>query len=153
MTQTITCSPGFDFSLFNSTQFKLIFTKIPNVEFWCQRVTLPEVTYNSVTQDTPSLDLFHTGEKMHFTPFSCSVLLDKNLITYKEIFNWMSTDSSSNQVNTSFSDASLFLGDVEVKFRDLFPIEISKLDFSIIATDIQPMTFNISFRYDWYYFA
>ena len=58
-----------------------------------------------------------------------------------------------------YSDATLFVlssknnANLEVRFRDLYPISLSGLDYNQQETDIQYLTANVTFAYKIYEFA
>lgn len=145
----ISCD-GYDFSIFNPTEFKLIFKKIPNATFWCQSVVLPGVEMGEARQSTPYLDMFHGGEKPNFEMFRCAILLDKSFTSYREIFDWMKRISTRGNGKDEFSDASLIMGNVEYQFKEMFPVALSSLDLSIAVDRIEPLVFDAQFRYDYF---
>lgn len=149
MTMTIGCD-GYDLSILNPTQFKLIFNKIPTVEFFCQAVNLPSLVMTPVKQDTPFLDLHHPGEKFYHQPLRARILLDKKMDTYFEIYKWMKNLSTLNRAVEGFSDCQLIIGDRTFNFYDVFPIELDQVEFDIAATDIQTVTFNVTFEFDYF---
>ena len=58
-----------------------------------------------------------------------------------------------------YSDATLFVltsknnSNLEIRFRDLYPISLSGLDFNQQATDVNYLTANVTFEYKIYEFA
>lgn len=141
---------GIDLSLLNPTQFKLSFSKIPTVEFFCQSVTLPELNLGPVTQNTPLLDVFHPGEKIVHQQFFAQIVLDKKMLTYKEIYNWMKGLSVLNGVSEGFSDCRLIIGTTSFAFHDVWPTNLGAVNLSIATPTIPTVTFNVSFEYDYF---
>jgi len=39
---------------------------------------------------------------------------------------------------------------MEIKFRDMFPLSLSSIEFNTTATDVDYVTSTVSFRYDYY---
>jgi len=149
MTKIFSCD-GIDLSLFTATHFKLVFTKLPEMEFWCQSVTIPSVEMSVVTQSTPFLDVIHQGEKRDFSPFSCEILLDKGMKSWNEIYKWMKEISVQGGATGTFSDCLLSTDDVTFHFKDVLPIRLDQIPLSIAVVDIEPITFDVSFRYDYF---
>ena len=58
-----------------------------------------------------------------------------------------------------YSDATLFVltsknnSNIEIRFRDIYPISLSGLDYNQQATDINYLTANVTFQYKIYEFA
>ena len=147
MTMSMGCD-GLDLSLLNPTQFKLSFSKIPNVEFFCQAITLPELNLGAVMQNTPMLDVFHHGEKVTHQPLFAEVLLDKQMKTYNEIYKWMKELSVMYGATEASSDCIVTIGQSAFHFHDVFPINLASVNMNIAVPDIQAVTFGVTFEYD-----
>jgi|TARA_B100000287_G_scaffold347884_1_gene335919 hypothetical protein len=58
-----------------------------------------------------------------------------------------------------YSDATLFIltsknnSNIEVRFRDIYPISLSGLDYNQQATDVNYLTASVTFQYKIYEFA
>jgi len=58
-----------------------------------------------------------------------------------------------------YSDATLFIltsknnSNIEVRFRDIYPISLSGLDYNQQATDVNYLTASVTFQYKLYEFA
>lgn len=143
-------SCGFDYSLFNPTQFKLVFNKIPNIEFFCQSINLPALSMNPVKQVTPFLDVNHPGEKIFHETLNVEILLDKAMKTYSEIYKWMWNNSVMGGAQSPFSDCTLIMGDAIFNFKDVLPIAIAPVNLSIAMSDIPPIVFGVTFEYDYF---
>jgi hypothetical protein len=141
---------GFDLSLLNPTQFKLVFDKIPNTEFFCQSITLPELSLSPVEQKTPFLDLNWQGEKVNHQPLFAEILVDKEMSSYTELYKWIKDMSVLNKAVEGFSDCQVIIGSKTFSFVDVWPMNIGSLNFSIAAADIQPLTFGVTFEYDYF---
>jgi len=141
---------GLDLSILNPTQFRLSFDKIPTVEFFCQAISLPEINLAPVTQLTPLLDVFHPGEKITHSPLFATILMDKGMLTYKEIYNWMKLLAVKDGATESFSDCRLIIGANTFVFHDVWPISLAAVNMNIATPNIPTVTFNVSFEYDYY---
>lgn len=155
---------GFSFSI----------TKLPNVSFFCQRVTLPNISLAAIDQMNPFSNRPIPGEIMTFSELSVQFLIDEELKNYTSIFNWMvalgfpeSHDQYKNFVNTqqetvytelarNYSDATLGILDshnTTVKnfvFYDLFPISLDAIQFESTAMDVNYVLGNATFRYSYF---
>jgi len=58
-----------------------------------------------------------------------------------------------------YSDATLFVltsknnSNIEIRFRDIYPISLSGLDYNQQATDVDYLTASVTFQYKIYEFA
>jgi len=149
MTMSMGCD-GMDLSLLNPTQFKLVFDKIPNTEFFCQSITLPELSLRPVVQNTPFLDLNWQGEKVNHQPLFAEIVVDKGMKSYSELYTWLKNMSVLNNASDGFSDCQLIVGSHTFHFVDVWPMTIGSINFSLAMTDIPAVTFAVTFEYDYF---
>ena len=99
-------------------------------------------------------------------------IVDENLENYLEIHNWIyglgypesvsdfqeliTAKEGSKDLKEQFSDGTLailnsnFNVSARVKFRDLFPVSLSSLDFTATETDYTYFTATVTFKYRFY---
>lgn len=137
---------GMDFSLFNQQQYELVFSKIPHVSFMCHSVTMPEMNLGIAKVATPFHDLALSGEKVTFSNLSAEILLDKNLTTYIEIFNWMRKLSMIDSIKSDdMSTCTVIVGPKSFVMTGVFPISIQPIHLRSNPTDAEPITFFADF--------
>ena len=140
---------------------------------FCNSARIPEITLGNTVQPSYLKDIDIPGEKLTYGDFSLRFLVDENLENYMKIHNWLTglgfpettqqfktltTDEISGEgaLDQQFSDASLHIlnsnfRDVAiVKFRDLFPVALSSLEFDASDTDINYFTADVTFKYTIY---
>src|SRR5210317_58398 len=81
-----------NFNYMQPTSFKLVIDRrnYPNLEFFCQTITHPGMIMNPVELPVRRLaGLPFPGESLTFNELSTNILLDENLESYSEMFNWM----------------------------------------------------------------
>lgn len=149
MALTLSCD-GLDLSLLNPTQFKLVFSKIPNTEFFCQSISIPALRLNPVTQNTPFLDVNWQGEKVNHEPLVASILLDKQMNTYSEIYKWLKGMSVLKQAEEGFSDCQVIIGEKTFNFVDVWPMSLAAIDLSIATPVVETVAFTVMFEYDYF---
>tara|TARA_B100001109_G_C18829687_1_gene458859 strand:- start:684 stop:1235 length:552 start_codon:yes stop_codon:yes gene_type:complete len=153
--------------------FKFTLAKEPKVSFFCNSASIPEITLGNTVQPTYLKDIDIPGEKLTYGDFSLRFLVDENLENYMKMHNWLTglgfpettqqfktltTDDVTGEgaLDQQFSDASLHIlnsnfRDVAiVKFRDLFPVSLSSLEFDASEADIQYFTADVTFKYTIY---
>ena len=156
------CPVGFRFTL----------AKEPKVAFFSNSVRIPEITLGTTLQPSYLKDVDVPGDKLTYGDFSLRFLVDENLVNYMAIHNWItglgypeSTDQFKSLTTNSegetdlleqFSDGSLHILNsnyrtvATVKFRDLFPVSLSSLDFEATDTDVSYFTAEVTFKYTIY---
>ena len=149
--------------------FKL--TKEPKVSFFCNSARIPEISLGTAVQPSYLKDLDVPGDKLTYGDFSLRFLVDENLSNYMAIHNWLTglgypesaqdfkdliTTGGVQDLKNQFSDGSLHIlnsnyRDVAVvKFKDLFPISLTSLDFEATDSDINYFTADVTFKYTVY---
>lgn len=146
-TPNITCE-GFDFSLLQATQYQLIFDKIPHVPFFCHAVTVPDLQLNFATYSTPFHDVNIPGEKLKYSNLVAEILIDKRMITYKEVHDWMRRISMRDGVSTDdVSICKLIIAEsTEIVMEGVFPLSISPINLRSNAIDTEPLIFSAVFN-------
>ena len=117
-------------------------------------------------------DLDIPGDKLTYGDFSLRFLVDENMENYMSVHNWLTglgypettkqfkdlttDDDGQRDLNKQFSDGSLHIlnsnfRDVAiVKFKDLFPVSLTSLEFESSDSDINYFTAEVSFKYTVY---
>ena len=152
--------------------FKFTLAKEPKVPFFCNSARIPEITLGTAVQPSYLKDVDVPGDKLSFGDFSLRFLVDENMENYMAIHNWLSglgypestkefkelitNDDGNSDFSQQFSDGSLHIlnsnfRDVAiVKFRDLFPVYLTSLEFESSDSDINYFTAEVTFKYTIY---
>ena len=152
--------------------FKFTLAKEPKVSFFCNSARIPDITLGTAVQPSYLKDVDVPGDKIEYGDFQLRFLVDENLVNYMAIHNWLvglgypdSTESFKNLTTNEsgtrdlleqFSDGSLHIlnsnyRDVAiVKFKDLFPVSLSSLNFEASDTDVNYFTADVIFKYTLY---
>tara|TARA_A100001201_G_scaffold241_1_gene626 strand:- start:904 stop:1338 length:435 start_codon:yes stop_codon:yes gene_type:complete len=127
-------------------------------------------------QSTYLKDIDVPGDKIIFEDFSLRFLVDEDLSNYMQIQNWIRglgfpdslkeifdlqdenerMDTTKSGLMDIYSDGTLtVLGSNQrpnfiVKFRDLFPVTLSTLNFDASQTDVEYFTADVQFKYTIY---
>ena len=155
--------------------FKFTLAKEPKVSFFCTSSKIPEISLETETQNTYLKDLDVPGDKLTYADLYLKFLVDEDLVNYMAIHNWLTglgfpesaqdyRDLLTNKDDVTqpldpkkaFSDGSLYILDSNyntnaiIKFKDLFPISLTSLNFDSTQTDIQYFTAEATFKYTIY---
>jgi hypothetical protein len=158
-----------------SNKFSLNFSRLPNVQFFCQSVGIPGLSMSEAPQNTPFVDLYLPGDKAIYDLLNVTFIVDEDLTSWKEVHDWiramtfptdfeeyrnldrLSKLTSSSQTNKpQFSDASITLlssankPNYRFKFYDVFPITLSTFILSANDSPENLITADATFRYSWY---
>ena len=149
--------------------FQFSITKTPKVSFFCTSASIPSMNFDTNTQPSYLKDIDLPGEKLTYDNLTVRFLVDEDLKNYMAIHNWMTgigypeslgdfkeevtKPDTSIDMNQQYSDGSLiiqnsnFRTNAIVKFKDLFPTDLTSLEFDTAVTDIQYFTAEATFKY------
>lgn len=160
------------------TGFLLSIQKLPDVAYFAQEVTLPDVTLPGIDINTPLSRLSFAGETLAYGDLTINFLVDEDMRNYSAIYDWLkglgfpeNHEQYTNFINNgqddrgtyqrsenllNFSDGTLSVlgsNNVPVKaftFVDLHPVSLSSLQFTANATDVNYLVGTVSFRYSYF---
>ena len=155
--------------------FKFIMSRTPNVDYFCQAASIPEVSIGAREISTPVKDYTVPGDKMTFGDLNLRFLVNEDLDNYFEIYKWlkgltnpMNTGDFQKYINAvdekgrdndftkSMSDARLLVLNsnynsiATVNFFNIFPTSLTTLEFDAAVTDINYFTAEVNFKYTIY---
>ena len=152
--------------------FKFTLAKEPKVSFFCNSARIPDISLGTTLQPSYLKNIDVPGDKLQYGDFSLRVLVDENLENYMKIHNWLTglgspeslqqykdlitTENDEKDENNQFSDGSLhilnsnFRNVAIVKFKDLFPVFLTSLDFEANENDVNYFTAEVTFKYTIY---
>ena len=151
--------------------FKFTLNRAPKVAFFGNTANIPGMTLGVAVQPSYLKDIDIPGDKIEFNDLTLRFLVDEDLVNYKTIHNWLtslgfpeSTEQYADMLNEDgvrdplnfYSDGTLIILNsnynpkAQVKFKDLFPVSLTSLDFNATDTDINYFTAEVSFKYTVY---
>ena len=158
-------------------EFKLVFARLPNTEFYVQQINLPGIGSGYAERSTPFKNIYTPGDKLIFDDLNITVVADENLTSFRECWNWLTAVTrsegftgysglgapqvgDSNRTNTdgggAMSDASLLIMNsnknvnIKLSFTDCFPITVGPIQLNTSDSDVVPPTFDVTFKYSSY---
>ena len=167
-------------SLAQSTKFKLSFSKLPYVTYFCSSVNIPGVSMTPTQQATPFSDLPVPGDKIQYETFDVSFLIDEDYRSWFTIHDWIrgvtfptsyeeyrnlklnNTTYPQNRTmvlsteTPQYSDAILTIytnknnPNLRIKFKDCFPISLSSVRLSAQESADVILNGDVSFKFAYY---
>lgn len=153
---------GFDFNL----------SRYPKISFFCNSARIPEITLSIQQQPSYLKNLDVPGDIIQYGDLNLRFLVDENMINYVTLHNWITglgfpestqefsdlitNEDGINDYKQQYSDGSLSILNsnynkvATIKFKDLFPVSLTSLDFQATDTDINYFTAEASFKYTIY---
>ena len=151
----------------NVVSFDVTFSRLPAVQYFCQRISLPTVVLGETNEATPFLNLPLEGDTLTFESLSLSFIVDEDLQNYREMYNWMTAlgfprdysqfrtlkEESSGLEGTKYSDLTIILNtnkanpNYRIKFTDCFPTSLSSIQFDATPTGMDPIVVDATFNF------
>ena len=156
-------------------KYQLNFSRLPNMQYFCQSVSVPGISLSETVITNPFVDLYSPGEKAIYDLINVTFMIDENLQSWLEIHDWIRAmtfpkefdeyrklGSMSRAVGTKtgafpqFSDASLTILSSSntpthtFKFYNLFPTTLSTFIMSSQDSPDNILTADATFRYEYY---
>jgi hypothetical protein len=165
--------------ILQSTKFKLNFTRLPGLTFFCQTVNLPGVSLTEIARTTPFVDLYVPGEKLVYETLNMTMLVNEDMTDWEAIHDWIRgmtfprefeeyakmgdkfrdtqiRRNSGVKIPVQYSDASMTIytnknnPQIRVSYKDCFPTSLSGVMFSSLDSAENVITCESSFRYSYY---
>jgi len=156
--------------------FSFTIKKTPSVNYFVQSVSIPNVSLGQSDIQTPFNRLPIPGDHVNYEPFTVTFRVDEEMRNYQELFDWIvfvGFPDNFDQYNTVatqrarfggsvtnpvagtgiYSDASLMVLNsakapiLEIVYKDMYPIDLSTLDFDARSTDVDYIECTVSFAY------
>jgi len=154
-------------NLLQPTKFLLVFNRLPSIQYFCQTVNVPGVELDEVVRPTPFIDIYYPGTKLKYDPFDIDFLIDEELTSWKNMFDWFTAIADPNgfdkpgnyteiQRSRHVSDATLTILSglnnplVRLQFRNTYPLTMTDLVFDSRESADTIMTCKSTFRYESY---
>ena len=158
----------------SATSFKFSIAKCPKVDFLSNQCNVPGMNLSLATQPTYLRQIDLPGDELSFDDFTLDFMVDENLENFMEIQKWMRglgypesiqeakdldsgktkfEDKDQKSADHKVSDGTLSILNSSqnpkflVKFKGLFPVSLTGLDFDATAGDTADFTSTVTFKY------
>ena len=167
MTKLTTTQPS-NINQLNIVSFEVNFSRLPNVEYFCQRVNIPAVILGEAFQPMPFMNLPVEGATLSFESMNLSFILDEDMQNYMEIYSWLTAlgfprdyeqfktlkpASEASEYASMFSDMDIMLQtnksnpNYKITFNDVFPTSLSSVQFDTSVSALEPIVVDATFNF------
>lgn len=161
-------------------KFLLNFSRLPNVQFFCQTISVPGISMSEVPITNPFVDIYSPGEKAIYDLLNITFIVDEDMTAWKEVHDWIRAMTfpfdyaeyrrlgllnkqsggarQSKEAFPQFSDGTLTMLSssnnpvATFKFYDLFPTTLSSFVISTTDSPENIITCDATFRYNYFDF-
>ena len=167
MSKLTTTQPS-NINQLNIVSFEVNFSRLPNVEYFCQRVNIPAVILGEAFQPMPFMNLPVEGDTLSFESMNISFILDEDMQNYLEIYSWLTAlgfprdyeqfktlkpASEASEYASMFSDMDIMLQtnksnpNYKITFNDVFPTSLSSVQFDTSVSALEPIVVDATFNF------
>lgn len=149
------------------TSFKLLIDRkhYPNLEFFAQSVSHPSMQMTGVESRYQKIAVPLPGDNLQFSELTADIILDEDMNSYTEMFNWMRRNldnitfnplSRTSRDGASYADITLSILSShnnqtrQVKYLDAIPTELGAIQFQSTSGGTEYLTFQASFRFTYF---
>lgn len=163
---TSTTSSGLNnITLLQPTNFSLTIDRktFPNLQFFCQTVLHPALNVNPVEVPFKKVSSVpFAGDKLNFTELTVIILVDEEMNSYTEMYNWMQRIVQTNEVSPinrqsnqppTYSDITLNILSShnnktrQIQYYDCIPTSLGDMTLESTSGDNAFVTFPATFRF------
>ena len=153
----------------NVVSFETNFLRIPNVNFFCQTVSIPSVALGEAFLPTAFSSVPIEGDRLTFENLNIGFYVNEDLSNYMEIYNWLialgfpdefpqfnlhgDAISSPSEYGSMKTDMNIILQtnktnpNYNITFKDAFPTSLGAIPLDATSTDLQPIVVEATFKY------
>lgn len=155
-------SPNF----FVPVEFRVLIKRLPNVQFFTQQTSIPNISANPIIQSTRFNPVFQQGDMVTYGNLDLTFIVDEEMKNYMEIFNWITgfafpqNHEQFKNIKESrdglFSDIQILVmnskknANIEINFKNCFPIGLSDVSLDVTNQDVTYPQATATFQYDSY---
>ena len=147
--------------------FRFALSNFPEVNYFCQAANLPGLSLGGVEFPTPLKNIQYTGDEISFEELSIRFVVDENMKNWLSIYDWIIgmgiPDKAAAEKYKKLKDENKLTADgtltiltsnmnaqMNIKFKNLFPLNLSGISFDSTAADIDYVVADVTFQYDIY---
>ena len=149
--------------------FVFLLDKAKKASFLCQRASIPEISLGDIAIPTRGFVSVPLEGNIQYSELSIDFIVDEDLRNYMEVHNWIRALGVPDNVaerqtwinqnsdiitqDPKVSDGTLQvlnnnnITNFDVVFKDMFPTNLSTLDFNVTQTDNEFLTASVTFKY------
>ena len=147
-------------------EFRILVQRLPNVSFFTQRVSIPDISASGIDQATPLNRIYQQPNSLTYSTLDLNFILDEEMNNYLEMFNWLKGITSpenyeqfNRQKDSEFglySDITVTILNshknpkIEFTYKNCFPISLSSVQMDTTQPDITYPEATTTFQYDYF---
>lgn len=162
-------------NMLQPNKFTLNLSRTPNLQYFCQTVTLPGISTSEIPVQNPFVELYAPGEKAIYDTLNVTFLVDAEMTAWLEIHDWLRAltfpteyeeyrnlsqlnryTTAANSKTPQYTDGAITILSsankpyFKINFIDLFPISLGGFVMSATDTPDTIITSDATFRFTFF---
>lgn len=145
-------------------EFDVSVKRLPNIEFFTQRVSIPGISASATPAPTPFNMTYVTPDKLTYDQLNFQFIIDEKMKNYMEVFKWIEgitfpqSGKQFKDVRDSedglYSDISIIIRNskknpsIVVDFVKCMPIALSEVNLDTTQSSVVYPEATVTFQYD-----
>ena len=155
--------------------FKFVLNRCPKVDFLCNSANIPSITLGVAEQANYLRNIPVPGDKLQYDDLRITFMVDEDMENYLQLYQWMTSLGYPESINqysellnnkvevenpndpsNERSDATIqvlssnYNPSVSIKFKDVFPYQLTGVPFNATADEQAYYTAEAAFKYTLY---
>jgi hypothetical protein len=138
--------------------------RLPHVQFFTQRASIPSVSKQAIEKPTPFKTLYETGDLIRYSELNLTFIIDEHMNNYIEVFNWIKGltfpenfdqfKKLSESEEGLRSDISIVVKNssknpsIIIEYYDCIPISLSEVLLDTTQSDVIYPEATVTFQYN-----
>lgn len=155
-------------------KFVLTFSRLPNMQYFCQSVSVPGIALSETVITNPFVDIYSPGEKAIYDVLNVTFIVDEEMKSWIEVHDWiramtfpeefaeyrqltrLAKGNLSRPQFPQFSDASITIFSssmkpyYRIKYYESFPTTLSTFILNAQDGPDTIITADATFRYSYF---
>ena len=144
----------------NVVSFETNFLRMPGINYFCQRVSIPGISLSNSILSTPFANIPIEGDVLEFEDLSIGFIVDEDMQNYLELYNWLQSlgfpekfAQYDNETLKIKCDGNILIHtnksnpNYSIVFKDVFPVSLGTIAFDTNATALDPVVIDAGFKY------
>ncbi len=150
------------------TGFKIVIDrkKFGNLEYFAQSIEHPSIAIDAATVAYKRVNLHMAGDKLTFGQLTANIILNEDMSAYTEMYHWMERlveennktryDVRNDTEETTSVDISVVVLSSSnnvvktIRYIDCVPTDLGNINFQATTSDIQYLTFPVTFTFSYF---
>lgn len=135
-------------------KFTINSEKYPNLDYFVTATTMPGVSVSAVEASFRGLSYPFASDSLQYDDLVIQFNIDEDLNNYTETYNWIKSLSNSEQPYSEDAILTIFSSHnnavKQIKFYDVFPTNITGIEFNSQVTSTDYLQASVTFTYTSY---